>query len=434
MSIYESWNHYLRELESPQQFIDWTLLWCVGSALQRRVYMGDYRQDPIFANGFTIFVAPPGIGKSMPARKAGSQILKHFRYIDPVKIEKTGLPPDKCWTDTISFSADNTTMESLIQQLNMTTRAVRMPLPNEHGNIVEQTTFHASLSMLLSEEMTSLFKPNNEGIAEALNQWYDAQDYHYKTKHQGEDKISNICVSFLGCTTPDKMKGLMARGILQNGFTARCIPIYADRKRHDCFQYVYTDDMQEALLVVRKHIKMLTEVKGEVKFTTEAQQYLKEYYEGSSEIVARKRAGENVKTPREAARINFDKRTDDYYGREKMHIYKTSIQLHFMETYGSMVIELDTVKKAMQWLKKVEIDMHKALASSGKNPLADYYKAVYDSIVDNNGLTLIQMKIAFSEDLEDIELLAVLKWLGEIGKIETKMLHGKMKYVAKTTK
>ncbi len=433
MTNLEKWNYYLRELESPKIFIDWTLYWTISSALQRRVFIGNYKHDPMFANIYNTFVADPGVGKSMPARKSGVQILKQFRFIDPIK-QKSGIAIDKCWTDNISFSADNTTIQSLIDQLNKSTRACKIPLPNEHGNVIEQTTFHASMSILLSEEMSSLFKTHDDNVTPFLNQCWDANNYHYKTKTKGEDNIKNVCVAFLGCTTPDNMRKLMASGALQTGFTARTIPIYAEKPRHQCYEYSYTKEMEEALLDVRKHVKMLLEVRGEVTLSNEAREYLKLYYEGTQEIKDRKRNGENVKTPMEADRINYDKRTDDYYGRKKTHIYKVAMCLHFMETYQTNTIELPTLIKAINALKEVEVDMHKALASAGKNPLADFYKEVYECICENKALTTIQIKIIFKEDLDGEKVDVVLKWLSETGKIEMKNIDSRMKWVKKEGK
>ena len=65
----------------------------VSAALQRRVWMGNYDNMPIFPNIYVIFVANPGIGKSMSARIGGAKILKTFRYIDNAKV-KAGIPQD----------------------------------------------------------------------------------------------------------------------------------------------------------------------------------------------------------------------------------------------------------------------------------------------------------------------------------------------------
>lgn len=427
MTNIEKWNFWLRELESPQVFIDFTAYWIVSSALQRRVWYGDYRFSPMFPNLYTVFVGPPGVGKSMAARLAGSKILKTFRLLDANKI-RNGVEADKAFTDVISFSADNTTEQSLIQQLNKSTKSFDIPIVTtlENGTVVKSTNRvqQASMSMLLSEEMTSLFKQSNENISSFLNQCWDAQDYHYKTKTQGEDLIKNVCVTLLGCTTPDKMKKLVASGVLEGGFTARAIPLYCEEPRHKKFKYVFTKEQWNAFEEFKKHIENLTKVSGEVTFSPDAEEFFKSYYE----------APKGIKSKMETERVNFDKRTDDYYGRKKTHIYKMAMLLHFMEHIDTMEIPLVTLKQAIDILHGVEADMHKALASAGNNPLFEYYRQVYDTILEysqgkSGGITLTQLKLLYGENLDELKLQAVIKWLGETNKIHAKVVGTRMLYL-----
>lgn len=427
---YEKWRYIFSDLESPDIFIDFTLYWTISSALQRRVFLGDYNFDAIFANIYVMFVANPGVGKSRAARQAGAQILKTFRYLDPAK-QANGFPADKCWTDYVSFSADDTTIESLIQQLNRATRTFQIDqkIPNT-DMFAKKPVQHASMSILLSEEMSSMFKRGNEGVPTALNQWYDAQDYSRQLKTKGNDFIKNVCVTMLGCTTPDNVRSMMKMGILQQGLTARVWPIYSESPRHRKLHSIMSEDQIQVLREFRNHVEMLLKISGQVKFSSDAEQFFIDHYEGSD------RLNMSIKSPIELSRINFDKRCDDFYGRIKLHTFKMCLVLHFLEFKGSMEISLQTVIKAMTELNRFQPDMHKALASSGANPLFEFYKKVHDAITENKCMTTIQLKLAFGEDLDDIKLDSVIKHLGEIGKIkfkaDYKMENGKTKtgYIA----
>lgn len=407
----DRWNYYLRDLEAPQIFIDWSYYWTISSALQRKVWMGNYSFSPIFSNLYIMFVADPGVGKSTAARIGGQKILKTFRFLDAAKI-KAGLPAEKAWTDALSFSADNTTLQSLIQQLNKSVKTFQIPWKNEDGILFHKPAQHSSMAILLSEEMTSMFSVTNEGITDFLNQCYDAQDYHYKTKHQGEEQIKNVYVSFLGCTTPENVKKLMARGVLQTGFTARTIPIFASKPRKRNLEYEFNAEQTVEWNHVTEHIKKLLEVTGEVSWSLEAKEYFKHYYGDKLPV--------DEKSPMQKDRVNFDKRTEDYYGRKKLHITKMAMVLHFSENLISMEISLATLLRAINVLKEVELEMHNALASSGRNELADYGREVLDALKKNktDGISKIHLRALFWDDIDEKELEDILKFLEDTGKIK----------------
>ena len=407
----DKWNFVLSDLESPQLFIDYTWWWTIGSALQRRVYMGDYKYAPIFPNPFIMFVADSGVGKSMSARLSGAKILKTFKYIDKQKVAN-GFPADKCWVDLISFSADDTTLQSLIQQLNQSTRTFQFQNITPDGLSVTTPVQHASMCILLSEEMTTLFKVGADEVCSFLNQSYDAQDYFKKTKTQGEDNVKNVCVSFLGCTTPDNVKKLMRANILQQGFTARVWPVYAEGKRHREVELIFNKEQLDSLIELQKHVAGLTQISGNVTFSSEAREWFKLYYEGDNPKDMTK------KSPLEKDRINLDKRCDDFYGRIKVHIHKMAMLCHFSDFDGTLVIKLPTLQYAIGQLGRIQPQMHLALASTGNNPMFEYYKKIYEYIKVNELVSKTNLKLYFSEDLQDMELEDVLKFLGETGKVK----------------
>jgi len=276
MTNFEKWRYYLDDLESPDVFINWTLMWTISAALQRRVYYGSLKA-PIFANTFIVFVADPGIGKSNAARIAGTHILKTFfttkkEVLDP----QTGAPLQ---IPAITFSADCTTYESLIQQLGMAIRGYEQTRVTENGLRIKVPASHNSMCLLLSEELTTLFRTNMEDVSGALNQWWDAQDFHYKIKHGPEDNIKNVCVNLLGCTTPDNVAKLMKLGVLDQGLTARALFIYGTQPRKRTLKYNFSQDQIAKFEEVRNHIKHLLTLEGEIDFTDEASEWLTDYYE-----------------------------------------------------------------------------------------------------------------------------------------------------------
>lgn len=389
---FDKWRFYCKDLESPQPFIDWTWLWTISAALQRRVYLGD-EGFPIFPNGFICFVADPGIGKSLAARIAGNQILKKFHTVNTKQTDVNGQPK---LVPRISFSADCTSPESLIQQLGAAIRIYYVDKPTKDGSIKKEPFPHNSLAMLLSEEMTSLFRANMNDIPTFLNQWWDAQDFEYKTKHNGEDIIKNVCVSLLGCTTPENMKRLMGQGILDQGFTARALCIYANKHRQKHLLYTFSDEQKKCFEDIKLHVGKLLDINGQVSLSPEAFEWFKDYYESG------KLQGEIA---------NKDIKLQHYAGRIKVHVLKVAQWLHFSENTTSKVIDLQTVKNAVAMLRSIEPDMHRALASSSKNPVYDGAIEILDFLRVNGPQRKLAMQIRFTSILDGKQWEEALNFL-----------------------
>ena len=57
------WRFYLKDIESPDLFIDWGFYSLISAALQRRVWLYPDAMA-IYPNIFTLLVGPPAAGKS----------------------------------------------------------------------------------------------------------------------------------------------------------------------------------------------------------------------------------------------------------------------------------------------------------------------------------------------------------------------------------
>ncbi len=392
---------YCKDLESPEMFIRLTYLWAVSSVMQRRIYFGNEKL-PIFGNVFFGFIAPPGIGKSLAAKMVGKGFLKSYVTADDKKIEKDGLPSMK---PRISFSADSTSPESLIKQLGLSIRSYHGTITMPDGSKKKIPMSHNSMSMLLSEEMTTLFRKNLEVIASYLNQWWDAGDFEYQILgRDGGDKIANVCVTFLGCTTPNAMRKLMTTGILDDGFTARALLVYEDASRHRKSEFHFDDLQIENFEIVREHLKKVLDAEGKCTFSPEAKAWFDDYYESG------KLQGEAV---------NKDDRLGHYLGRIKVHAIKLAMLLHYGEHHDVHEIQLETIRESVTYLRKIEINMHKALAAYSKNPIYDLSVDILEYLKVKGPHSRIGLLIAFSAKGDTKDLDACLEFLQLTNKIKT---------------
>jgi len=92
MTNLEKWRFRLKDVESPNSYIDWSFWFVISSALQRRVWFG-HKEDPLHFNQYIFLVGPPATGKG--------------RVIKPVNtlLRANKLNPDKAADDELLFPA-----------------------------------------------------------------------------------------------------------------------------------------------------------------------------------------------------------------------------------------------------------------------------------------------------------------------------------------
>ena len=86
MTNIEKWRHFLKDLESPDIFIDWGFYSMLATALQRRVWL--YPDTfTLYPNLFTMLVGPPAAGKSRVISQV-SEFIKNQSLIEKIPQNK----------------------------------------------------------------------------------------------------------------------------------------------------------------------------------------------------------------------------------------------------------------------------------------------------------------------------------------------------------
>ena len=130
----------------------------------------------------------------------------------------------------------------------------------------------------------------------------------------------------------------------------------------------------------------------------EASQYHKDVYE-SGELTQKA--------------VNKDHRLETYYGRKNVHLLKMSMIMHFADQTESMVIQKETVERAMRFLAHTEVNMHEAYNTVGRNILADIQRRVCQYIINEgkDGVRFKKLLLVFIDDLNADELRICLEFL-----------------------
>jgi hypothetical protein len=418
MTNFDRWQLFMKDMCSPQSFVDFGFYYMISAALQRRVWLGD-EKDPIYPNMYIILVGEPGIGKGRVIKPVNS-ILKHH------KLNPTGVEEDKdsatVMVDVnamlgnamnkaieqpllIPVAPEATTYEALVNNMAKAVRRINYKWRNPATDREETKVYsHSSLCFCL-EEMSSLFRKRTEDLVNFLLVTYDCGDYDYVTKHQGKDHVRKCCLNMLAGTTPSFLQATFDDKLLSEGFSSRSIFVYEYANRHNKWGLAeFTPEQIKAREEIIAHIKRLAGLYGQAKLSPEADEFGRAWWE---EIHPTKRSNNNLKLA-------------PYYARKKLHFMKLAMAIHFGES-TDMVIGVESCKYALEVLDQAEKRMHFALSFGGKNHQSGVAKSIIKylkAVGPNNPQSFSDLLIEFFDHATESELEEVIQFLSRTGQVE----------------
>lgn len=394
----------MKDMFSPDSFIDYGFYFTIAAALQRRVWLGSERA-PIFPNLYVILVGRPGIGKGLVIKQV-NKILKHHKKED--KHEQKWLELDdkevddvkKMYTDRkplmIPMAADSTTFEALVKSLAQSTRRVAYDkLDPKTNKVVKDYYTHNTICFSL-EELSSLFQKNADKVTKYLLVGYDCGDYIYETKHHGTDIITDSCVNLFGGTTPAFMQESFDEKLIGDGFTSRTFYIFENQNRNSASFDLpeFSKEQLEAFDGLLKHVKDLNSLYGQCQYTPEAHEMMVKWWK------------EEQKQKR-----NTHPKLEAYYARKNMHVAKMAMIIHFSDNIADKNISVTDCETAIKALERIEKKMHLALTFGGKNFLAIVARKIVTILKTNGPKTQNELLFECIEDVNDMQFKEVIRYL-----------------------
>ncbi len=450
MTNFERWQFVMKDVTSPQSWVDFGFYYLIAASLQRRVWTGPAHR-PLFPNVYVIFCGPPGTGKNLVITPI-AEILRFFKLekpgqkaepdtkieaVDPAVMEAINAANWATATMSnmhkykprslekpllIPVAADAVTYEALVHAMSKATRNINYKEWDEPNNKhIMKIYTHCSLCFCL-EEISSLFRRKTEDVVNFLIKVYDCGDYEYVTKTQGEDMIRRSCLNFLGATTPSFMETTFDDGLLNDGFSSRAWFLFESQNRFNTLKFPeLTADQLRARNELKEHIKKLTELYGPVQFTPDAEAYLEDWWVNIHP----------TQKPNNSPKLEY------YYARKNIHVKKLAIAKHFGEDasmnsmgFPANPITLDECISSMHDLGIIETKMHYALNFEGRNPMAAVARKIVRFLVKTGPHSSKDLLIEFFDDVNGTQLSEVLNHLITVGKIflnEDKLWDVKMK-------
>jgi len=391
----EKWRHYFKSQTTPEPYIDMSFYYMINAALQRRVWTGSI-EKPLFPNMYVILVGEPSIGKGFPINTV-THCLSHHKYkvIDPVRddlyiqqqkiqegmsqdsISERKVPNKPYIQNLFTTAPDSSTFEGIVnfhaesgRALNvkelladrMTEEEVKEVL-HTYGELLTGGFYiHSSVHFAL-EEISSLFRKHTEDLINYLIKAFDGNKYDYRPKTKAvRDFVVRPCLNFLGATQPSFISRSFADELLNEGFTARIIFVYAQEKRFEKYDtFTFTEDQLRCKREIIEHLGRLGTLFGNVKMDPDALEYYRWYFE---EETPKLRSSRNPKLAH-------------YYGRKNILATKLAVAVHFADNLD-LKLSLAECQKSLEILEDLEKSMHLALNFKGANPFDEVARAIRD--------------------------------------------------------
>lgn len=328
---FQLWKQHTASYPTNDRFVTFGWLFMISAALQRRVWIGS-EMKAIFPNNYFLFVAPPGVGKSL--------ITDDIRLMYELQTEAGIVGTDVGAANTgkllFPISADSTSFESFVEFTAQSCRPYRFPKGEK------PTYFYCSPAFIL-DEAASIFNKDAQNMATFLLQgWTCSRRYTRRTIGRGEDSIQNLCVNLVGGIQPGKLAELSKMAIVDNGFARRCIMIYGHENRFRRAFIEHHAGVSTNFAKLAKHVRSLAKLYGEVTITPEARAWMVEQFETNHTRI-----------------INKNKCLEHYYPSKHLHVQKLAMAIHFSDS-TELVVGLDAFITAKALLDEIEPDMHYA--------------------------------------------------------------------------
>lgn len=238
--------------EVPENYYYWAGISALASIVNGNVWirMGRYE---IYPNMYIVLIGPPGNGKTSALRRA-EKLVRQF--------------------DDITLSAQAETAEGLVRF--MRDKGVKsLELGKENVQYCPITCFLSELS--------NFFGRDPGGMIDLLTGIWDCggENFHRRTKGQGEDVIPRPNLNLLGCTTQDWITTYLKSDIIGGGFTRRVV-FNNELMGDDKLRVSWPDDTPATIQAYQNCIaygRVLRGVRGEMSYGLGARAWWDNWYQ-----------------------------------------------------------------------------------------------------------------------------------------------------------
>lgn len=321
----------LPHTEAPQRYLFWSAISVLGGILKNNVFFKDGLYT-LYPNQYIILTGPPGIGKGTAINFAWKLIKTQISPLANVLTDKITGPK------ILHLIADGWATAPVLV----------------NGQVLLATKEHTCT--IIASELQSMMSGSDDMLSTFCQLW-DQYEYEYRTKNQGSAIIKDMCISLIGGTVPDYVRGMErdVNAAIAGGFTARCIFIFEDKKSKELPYAPTIDEVSGSKILydkLKEDLQHISRIKGEYKLNDDAKIEFRKFYPEITPL------GEDSD-----AILNFK-------ARMRTHIYKMAMILAAARK-DDLVITGQDIKDSIFLIKSVRRNLDKVFRGIGSSQLAE---------------------------------------------------------------
>lgn len=360
--------------EIPDTFALWCGLAGVSCSLGRRVWidMGTFK---IYPNLFIVLVA--GSGQCRKSTAIGL-IEKPLRKVRP----------------SLNLISQKLTPEALIEAMRTAVMVDKKPVIKCTGFVVVD-----ELSNFLNRKIY------DQGMGALLISMFDCKDqFEYRTKGRGIERISKACLGILAGTTPKSLREALPKEAIGDGLVSRIIFVYVDKPKPPVAIPVFGSGKRDILEGLSTRLGDLGRFGGRVKWGEGAVEIFKEEYDRFFKTSA----------------FQYDQNLQGYASRRNIHLLRIAMILSSVDTEGDrIIVEGRHVETASDILGTVEPLLPRIINLITSSERGALTELVYVQIKGREGgVERRNLVRSVSHRISSRELDEILLTLQESGKIK----------------
>lgn len=358
--------------EAPAHFWLWGGIFTLSAAIGARCRL-NYGIDPLLPNLYICLVARPGA-----ARKGGPPSLAKKML---TQVGGAGL---------CNLGVDSTTKPSLTLEL----ANCSVPVQTAPGK------FEAvSELILISKELSSFFGPDLQNMIEVLTDLFDFhQEWEYKTKNKGRDKIRQPCLNFFAATTPSWLAKNVPYESIGYGWASRVIFVTAkDKKCRITFPEISYGKLFETLVLDLSHIATL---RGTFEWSQEARDLFDQWYINLDQKY----------------KETDDERLHDIIERLHIQVLKVAMALR-VSVSDELVLDANSMGQAIHLIEDIFPNLTDAFGAYGRNKYSQDIARVMDQFRAHKKLEESWLYKANWRHLTSSEMRGIIELLISMGRV-----------------
>lgn len=350
--------------EPPTSYHIWTCLSVIAAAMQRKCYLR-WGFKTLYPNLYVVLIGPSGCRKGT-AMNIGKDLL----------LEINGL----------NLASESVTREALIRDMKDGINTYTDPADGI-------TKFHSSVTVL-SEELSVFLGQQNVKFLADLTDWFDCSDqWTYRTKGSGTDKLVGVCVNILGATAPDWLRSILPQEAFGGGFTSRVIFVVEEQKKRIVPDPRIPDEIMALRPALVGDLEQISTMAGEMVFLDSTMEIYTAWYIQQSKSPA-------IKDPHFAG----------YCERRAIHVLKLSMVMSASRSCDR-IIQPQDFQRALALLESVEPKMPRAFMGLGRAKYSEMTAQIFEYLQKVHSATASDILCKFDLDLDEYTLQLIMKTL-----------------------